>query len=178
MANSRILIAAAILDDLDAIVDVHTRARSAYYRAGGLSETEFDAPDGPELRRAGWAHSIESDGRTVLCAFGSGQVVGIVAMGPPLTPDTDAARVGELYQIHVLPGHWGQGIGSQLHVAFVQFLRESSRTTGQVEAWERNHRAQTFYARRGWRPDGRRRPGPGHAGYVRLRLDLAAPAQR
>jgi RimJ/RimL family protein N-acetyltransferase len=52
---------------------------------------------------------------------------------------------------------------------FVRFLRDASLTTGVLEAWESNSRAQAFYARHGWRPDGHRRPGPG-GDYVRMRL--------
>lgn len=33
-------------------------------------------------------------------------------------------------------------------------------------------RALTFYLRRGWQPDGDRRPGPGGADYVFLRLTV------
>ena len=54
----------------------------------------------------------------------------------------------------------------------MNLLRERSLTTGVLEAWERNTRAQAFYARHGWRPDGHGRPGPCEADYVRLRLDL------
>ncbi|MCL6300611.1 GNAT family N-acetyltransferase [Streptomyces kronopolitis] len=108
-------------------------------------------------------------------------VVGVVAMGPPLgagaesrDPGIEAEAVGELYQIHVLPGQWGRGIGGQLHAAFVRFLREAALPAGRVEAWERNERARAFYARHGWRSDGHRRPGPAGACYVRMRLDMAA----
>ncbi|MGW2572238.1 GNAT family N-acetyltransferase [Streptomyces sp. NPDC001537] len=90
--------------------------------------------------------------------------------------DVDAAVAGQLYQIHVSPGSWGHGIGSQLHAAFVQKLRDASLTTGVLEAWERNSRAQAFYARHGWKPDGHQRPGPAAANYVRMRLELATIA--
>ncbi|WP_443075180.1 GNAT family N-acetyltransferase [Streptomyces sp. NBC_01483] len=104
-------------------------------------------------------------------------MVGILAMGPPLDADVDAAVVGQLYQIHVDPSRWGQGIGGRLHAAFVQFLRDASLVTGVLEAWERNSRAQAFYARHGWRPDGHHRPGPGDANYVRLRLERTGSPQ-
>ncbi|WP_310726746.1 GNAT family N-acetyltransferase [Streptomyces sp. N2A] len=74
-------------------------------------------------------------------------------------PAADTATVGELYQIHVLPTHWGQGIGSQLHATFVHYLHEAALPIGQVEAWDRNHRAQACYLRHGWRPTGTPTPG-------------------
>ncbi|MFB6437744.1 GNAT family N-acetyltransferase [Streptomyces sp. NPDC056411] len=172
MAN--ISIRPAGLGDLDAIVDVHGQARTAYYLAGGLTQGEIDGPGGPGQRREAWARCLESDGRKAWCAREGDGVVGAAAMGPPLSPGADATTVGELYQIHVLPSHWGKGIGGQLHALFVQFLREADLRTGHVEAWERNHRAQAFYARHGWKPDGRRRPGPGNSSYLGMRLTVTA----
>ncbi|MFI7090282.1 GNAT family N-acetyltransferase [Streptomyces lydicus] len=171
MAN--ISIRPAELSDLDKIVDVHTQARTAYYRAGGLPEANIDTADGAAQRRGGWARSIESGDKRVLCALHTGEVAGIVAMGPPLSSnaEADTATVGELCQIHVLPTHWGQGIGSQLHATFVHYLHEAALPIGQVEAWDRNHRAQAFYLRHGWRPTGHRRQGPDHSSYIRMRLN-------
>lgn len=122
-------------------------------------------------------HALQDDARTVLCAVRGGETLGILAMGPPSDPDVDSAAARQLYQIHVHPGSWGQGIGSRLHAAFVERLRDAARTTGVLEAWERNSRAQTFYARHGWKPDGHHRPGPGNANYVRLRLELSLPTE-
>ncbi|MFF4256282.1 hypothetical protein ACFY1L_34270 [Streptomyces sp. NPDC001663] len=45
-------------------------------------------------------------------------------------------------------------------------------TEGVLEVWERNSRAQAFYACHGRRPGGYSRPGPCEAEYVRLRLEL------
>ncbi|MEV6169200.1 GNAT family N-acetyltransferase [Streptomyces sp. NPDC051954] len=75
--------------------------------------------------------------------------------------------MGQLYQVHVRPGLWGQGVGSHLHAAFVKFLRDASLSSGVLEAWERNSRAQVFYARHGWKPDGHHRPGPDDVNCVR-----------
>ncbi|WSI41783.1 GNAT family N-acetyltransferase [Streptomyces sp. NBC_01340] len=177
MTTSRSLLRTANPEDLDAITDLHTRARTAYYRAGGWSEAELTSPEARSRRREAWMGAVQDDVRTVLCAERDGEMVGILAMGPPLDADVDAAVVGQLYQIHVDPSRWGQGIGGRLHVAFVQFLRDASLATGVLEAWERNNRAQAFYARHGWRPDGHHRPGPGGANYVRLRLERTGSPQ-
>ncbi|MEU2281459.1 GNAT family N-acetyltransferase [Streptomyces sp. NPDC013178] len=163
----------AHLHDLDQITDLHTQARTAYYQAGGLPEAELTDPAARVRRREMWLRALQDDTRTVLCAVREDETVGVLAMGPPLDADLDAAAVGQLYQIHVRPGRWGQGIGSRMHAAFVQFLRDASLTAGVLEAWERNSRAQAFYARHGWKTDGHRRPGPGDGHYLRLRLDLA-----
>jgi ribosomal protein S18 acetylase RimI-like enzyme len=114
-----------------------------------------------------------------MCAFqDDSAVVGIVSMGPPLEPavdlsaDEDPQSVGQLYQIHVTPSSWSQGVGTRLHAAFVGYLAETRRRTGLLEAWDRNERAQGFYARHGWRPDGRRRPGFDGSYYLNLRLQM------
>ena len=176
MTTSRTLLRSASLDDLDRITDLHTQARTAYYQEGGYSDPDLASPEARSRRREMWMRALQSDTGTVLCAVRGGETVGILAMGPPLDPDVDAAAVVQLYQIHVRPGSWGHGIGSQLHVAFVQQLRDASLTTGVLEAWERNSRAQAFYARHGWKPDGHHRPGPAGANYVRMRLELSPPA--
>ncbi|MEU0069922.1 GNAT family N-acetyltransferase [Streptomyces sp. NPDC006332] len=162
----------ANLDDADSITDLHTLARTAYYQAGGLRDVEPASRDARSRRRQSWLRAIQSGDRTVLCAEREGELVGILSMGPPHEAEFDATTAGQLYQIHVHPSIWGQGIGSCLHAAFVQFLRDASLVTGVLEAWERNSRAQAFYARHGWKPDGHRRPGPGKRNYVRMRLTL------
>ncbi|MFI7402959.1 GNAT family N-acetyltransferase [Streptomyces sp. NPDC049541] len=177
MTTSRTLLRPAALDDLDRITDLHTQARTAYYRAGGFSDADLTSPEARSRRREMWMRALQGDTTTVLCAVrGGDETVGILAMGPPLDPDVDAAAAGQLYQIHVHPGSWGRGIGSLLHGAFVQQLRDASLTTGVLEAWERNNRAQAFYARHGWKPDGHHRPGPAAANYVRMRLELSPSA--
>jgi len=171
--SQEILLRPAQAADVDGLTDVHTLARTAYYAAGGVSDAERTSPEARAERREAWARAVSRDDRTVLCAERDGEIVGVLSMGPPYEPDVDAATAGQLYQIHVRPGLWGQGLGGRLHAAFVEFLRESSLTTGVLEAWERNGRAQSFYARHGWRPDGHHRPGPGGGEYVRMRLELS-----
>jgi len=176
MTTSRTLLRTASLEDLDQITDLHTQARTAYYQAGGFSEPDLTSPEACSSRREMWMRALQNDTKTVLCAVREGETVGILAMGPPLEPDVDATAAGQLYQIHVRPGSWGQGIGSHLHAAFVLRLRDASLRAGVLEAWERNRRAQAFYARHGWKPDGHHRPGPGDANYVRMRLELGTSA--
>lgn len=163
----------ATLDDLDHLVEVHVRARLAYYGAGGLAAGEIVTPSTRDELRTGWSEAIRSARKRVWCATLDGHVVGIAAMGPPLSAEYGDDRCGQLYQIHVLPDRWGHGTGSALHAVFLRYLAEVDRPTGVLEAWERNTRAQSFYARHGWRPTGGSRPGPGDSRYLHLRLRLA-----
>jgi RimJ/RimL family protein N-acetyltransferase len=169
VTTSQTLLRTAHLDDVEEITDLHTPARTSYYSAGGVPDAELTSPDAHVRRRESWTRAVQSGDRTVLCAERGGELVGILAKGPPYEPDVDATTTGRLFQIHVRPGRWGEGLGSHLHAVFVRFLRDASLTTGVLEAWESNSRAQAFYARHGWRPDGHRRPGPG-GDYVRMRL--------
>ncbi|MEU4368385.1 GNAT family N-acetyltransferase [Micromonospora chersina] len=164
----------ATLADLDGIIDVHTQARLAYYGAGGLTSDSIVNPTLEREQRTGWTAAIGSPRKRVLCAVVEGRIVGIAAMGPPLSPEVDAGTVGQLYQIHVVPGSWRKGIGSTLHAIFVRYLEEVSLPTGLLEVWERNSRARAFYTSHGWRPDGEFREGPDNSRYVNMRLELAA----
>ncbi|MEU2613501.1 GNAT family N-acetyltransferase [Micromonospora sp. NPDC007271] len=164
----------ATLVDLDGIIDVHTQARVAYYGAGGLAPEAIVNPTSAQEQRTGWTAAIESPHKRVLCAVSGGCVAGIAAMGRPLSPKADASKTGQLYQIHVIPSRWGEGIGSILHAAFVRYLDEASLPVGMLEVWERNRRAREFYARRGWKPDGEFRAGPDNSRYIGLRLEPTA----
>lgn len=174
--DTPVMIRQATLADVEGIVEVHTQARTAYYIAGGLSADDLADPAQTQQRHDGWARAIHSPARVVKCAAQDGKIVGILSMGRPNSPTMDARTVGQLYQIHVIPSHWGNGIGARLHTSFVDYLTDSSLSTGLLEVWERNTRAQSFYSKLGWKPDGDRRPGPDGSDYVFLRL--AAPAAR
>ncbi|MEU9125159.1 GNAT family N-acetyltransferase [Streptomyces sp. NPDC048506] len=168
----------ASLDDLDAITDLHTQTRTAYYPAGGLPESALASSEARSRRREDWMRAIRSDAKTVVCAKEDGEMVGTLAMGPPLKADVNAATVGQLHQIHVRPSRWGRGVGGQLRAAFVQFFRDGSLAMGLLEAWEGNGRAQAFYAWHGWKPDGYQRPGPGNASSVCMCLNsVPAPCR-
>ncbi|WP_244282501.1 GNAT family N-acetyltransferase [Micromonospora chersina] len=164
----------ATLADLDGIIDVHTQARLAYYGAGGLTSESIVNPTLEREQRTGWTAAIGSPRKRVLCAVVDGRIVGIAAMGPPLSSEVDAGTVGQLYQIHVVPGSWRKGIGSTLHALFVRYLEEISLPTGLLEVWERNSRARAFYTRHGWKPDGEAREGPDNSQYIGMRLELMA----
>jgi GNAT superfamily N-acetyltransferase len=182
MESSQLSIRDAALEDLDAIVDVHTQARAAYYPEAGGTEREINPPVSAEKRRQTWAALLRSDAH-VLCALWADQVVGIALMAPvePAVAETDAetetaatatATAGELHALHILRSHWGRGVGSRLHSAYVEYLQSSSMSTGELEVWDRNSRARTFYDRRGWKLDGRQRIDSDGV-YLRMRLDVA-----
>jgi ribosomal protein S18 acetylase RimI-like enzyme len=189
----------ATTEDLDALVEIHLQARDTYYR-GVIADEELDDPaEHAELRAAyergialsDWAMSERAmservlservlservlSERAVLCAEQDGAVIGFVALGTPFEPvvDADPRTVGQLFGLYVRPSHWGVRVGSSLHEESVRFWRSAGVTTARLEVWESNERARAFYARRGWRPDGHQRPGPGDASFRRLCLGVS-----
>ncbi|MEV0004649.1 GNAT family N-acetyltransferase [Micromonospora sp. NPDC050980] len=152
--------------DLDDIVDLHTRARIAYYGAGGLPVEEIVNPELAREQRDGWTAAMDAPHKHVRCAIVDGRMVGLLAMGPPHIPEANAAQ---LYQIHVDPDRWGRGVGSTLHGLFLRHLETEGLAVGVLEVWERNTRARAFYTRHGWHPDGTTRPGPAATPYLGMR---------
>ncbi|WP_431977388.1 N-acetyltransferase family protein [Micromonospora haikouensis] len=160
------------VEDLDRIVEVHSRSRASYYQDGGAALESIRNPTIEHQQRTGWGSALRSTEKRVWCAMAGNELVGVVAMGPPLASDVDARKVGQLYQIHVSPGRWRGGIGSTLHAIFAAYLAEASLPTGLLEVWERNSRARAFYAKHGWTADGQTRlGGPDNSAYVCMRLD-------
>lgn len=155
------------MDDLDAVVSIHTAACAAAHREGGVPGDEIDAPGGLLARFNGWARAIQLPGRTTLIAEADGEVVGVLSM------ESDAPGTAlELSQIHVRPGQWRRGIGGRLHAAYVQSLRETGVLTGLSGVWEQNDRARAFYAGLGWRPVGTVEAGGDGLRRLRLRLEV------
>ncbi|WP_228044344.1 GNAT family N-acetyltransferase [Streptomyces ferrugineus] len=168
MIDTQISIRPARTEEAHALAALHTRTRTAYYTAGGLPAQELA---GAERISGYWQRAVD-EGRAQVAAASGGRVVGFLMAGSPKFDDIAAASVRELQQIGVDPTGWGRGVGGLLHAAFVRRLRADGLTEGVVECWEANARAQAFYARQGWRPDGSRRPGPLGRDYVRLRLTI------
>ncbi|MFD2121140.1 GNAT family N-acetyltransferase [Streptomyces cirratus] len=55
--------------------------------------------------------------------------------------------------MHVDPVHWRRGTGAALHAACLDAWRRAGTRKARLEVYERNLRAQSFYAAHGWRPD-------------------------
>jgi GNAT superfamily N-acetyltransferase len=64
--------------------------------------------------------------------------------------------VATLHAIHVLPELHGSGAGQLLHNRIVAEFRTWNCSTAQLWVVDGNARAQTFYRRNGWAPDGGR----------------------
>lgn len=154
--------------DGDAVLAVHAASRRAYYQAGGVSVE--DDTDG-EAYRQFWSQVLADGRNRAWVAHEAGRCVGFLVAGPPWHEDVKDRQALELIGLYLLPEAWGKGLAHSLHDRFVQFLLDTpSALEGVLEVWSGNDRALAFYARHGWEPDGRSRPGPGERPFTGLRL--------
>ncbi|MFD3534728.1 GNAT family N-acetyltransferase [Streptomyces sp. NPDC058664] len=146
--------------DLDAVVALHAEARATYYR-GHVPDADFLGPEEVARSRAGWAAAV--DRGAVLCAVRDGEIAGIAAYG-------ERDGLMHLTQLHVLPARWRAGVGAELHAACADAWRTAGVTRARLEVFEKNERAQAFYAAHGWTPDPEK-PRDGSHLVLRLTLD-------
>jgi diamine N-acetyltransferase len=62
---------------------------------------------------------------------------------------------GLLDSIAVVPEKWGTGIAQALYATVLQHARAEGREKLELWVMEKNARARGFYAKRGWKPDGK-----------------------
>ncbi|MBM3688251.1 MAG: GNAT family N-acetyltransferase [Actinobacteria bacterium] len=146
----------ATVCDVDAIAAVHVASWDA-------AKEGLDLPTRRtiEVRRERWAAYLAA-GEGTLQVADVAWILGFIAYGP--SRDADRRGEAEIYTLYVAPEAWGKGVGSAL-------MEGVSRDTT-VSLWvaERNVRAQAFYARHGFTPDGSREGGL-HLPVVRLTRD-------
>ena len=118
-----------------------------------------------EARRIGmWERMLRRDepGRRLVVAAVDGEIVGFALAGPFLArehPGHEPAHDLEVRMLYVLRSHHGTGIGQQLLDAVL-----SVDEPAQLWVAERNPRAQAFYRRNGFEPDGSRDSRERHSG--------------
>lgn len=105
-----------------------------------------------------WERRLREEEATTLIAEVDGRPAGLVCHVP-----------GWLASLFVVPDQWGTGLAAGLHDRAVSALERPCH----LWVLEENHRARRFYERRGWRPDGERRPAdfPPWPAEVRYTLD-------
>lgn len=145
MSTPSVMVRPAIAEDLDAIADIHARARATYYE-GHLPPEDYSGAEELQRQRAGVEKAIASDERVVLCAVRDGRVAGFAVL---------AARHDEdkLFHFHVDPDLWRTGVGSALHRACVSAWQDGALTLARLEVFGPNARARAFYAKQGWTED-------------------------
>jgi GNAT superfamily N-acetyltransferase len=92
---------------------------------------------------------LASAGAWALLAYDDGRPAGQVALLPDPAPAT-----AYLWELFVLPDHWGSGLGQELHDRFLAAARSRRYEHGRLLTPEGQARARRFYERNGWRTDG------------------------
>jgi ribosomal protein S18 acetylase RimI-like enzyme len=144
---TEITVRAATLEDAPGMARVHVTAWQETYR-GQVPDDELDAPDFVERRERMWNRALADSTRPlqIAVAEAGGDIVGIAMAGP--AEGDDAPRDWQLYVLYLLKGHHGSGAGQRLIDAVLQ---------GKASVlWvaDPNPRAQAFYRRNGFLPDG------------------------
>ena len=146
-----VILRRAVPGDEPAVAGVHARSWRAAYR-GLLPDTFLDTlgPDHFEPRYTFGAGG--PDAPETVVAEEDGKICGFATVAPAADPDV--AGAGELTSIHIDPEWWSRGIG--------RLLLEDARARMVARGWthavlwmlEGNERADRFYRRDGWEPDG------------------------
>ena len=159
----------AVAGDADALGRVHTAVWHEAY--ADLMPADFLASLDPARSAQKWRLRLEVDEPdsvvAVAVAGEAGEIVGFAAAGP--TRDGDAPTGWELYAINVLAAHHGTGLADDLVGAAIGDRPAS------LWVLVDNARAQAFYRRHGFSPDGARKVHEG-TGAPEIRMVRGAAA--
>ena len=115
-----------------------------------MSDQLIDNPGFITARERFWTAALTDERfaqNHIAVAEHDGSVIGIAMSGPP--QDADASWSVQLYLIYVLAANFGSGAGPTLLDAVID-----SRETAALWVADPNPRAQAFYRKHGFRPDG------------------------
>lgn len=136
-------------DDADAMADVHVESWRQTYR-GLMRDEVLDDPGLLPARGRFW-NAVLTEERyepfRAAVAESDGAVVGIALAGPPTEPEIEWDT--QLYVLYLLDAFQGNGAGRGL----MEAVLPASASAGLWVA-DPNPRAQVFYAKRGFIPDG------------------------
>ena len=148
----------AVSEDAAAVGRIHVESWNVAYR--GIMPDDVIARTDLAYRTAFWAERIADPEWPVFLIEEHGAAVAFCQMIPTKDPDDDAAHVGHITSLHVLPPLRGRGYGRALmdHV-LAEFGRRGFTA---VTLWvlEENRPARAFYERCGFELDGGTRTYP------------------
>jgi ribosomal protein S18 acetylase RimI-like enzyme len=151
----RVSVRRATPEEATDIASVHVRSWQGAY-CGLLPQAYLDSLDAAQ-RVPRWERIIrESDWPRsgTFVALAAPDVVGFVNISPARDEDSDAASIGEVTSIYVLPEAFGQGFGRELMGAALDTLATAGFVQATLWVLDSNVRAARFYAAAGWWPDG------------------------
>lgn len=133
---------------------VHVRSWQVAYR--GLLSGRYLDELRPEDRAKRYTFgSKDPRAPYTLVALVEGVICGFATTLP--ARDADGAGRGELAGLYVDPDRWDSGVGRVLIAAARERLTQQGFSAAMLWVLDSNARAQRFYAKDGWTPDGLRR---------------------
>jgi GNAT superfamily N-acetyltransferase len=149
-----VLIRKALRGDADAVARVHVRSWQVGYR-GLLGDLYLDGLRPEERGDSYRFDSDDPDDPATIVAVRRDEICGFATTAP--ARDGDAVGSGELCALYVDPRWWGSGIGRALIAAARARLVDQGFGAAVLWVLVGNDRAERFYVRDGWAPDGSRR---------------------
>ncbi len=142
----------AVPGDATAVAELHVRSWQEGYR--GLLPADFLAGLDPAQRAARYTFDRTGPGDPVslVAVDPGGRIGGVVTTGP--SPAGEPESVGEVLACYVDPPLWRHGIGQRLLLGAITQLGRSGYTEAALWVLDGNERAERFYRRAGWTPDG------------------------
>lgn len=148
------LLRRAASSDADELAGVHVRSWQDGYR--GLLPDDYLDGLRPEDRASRYSlDDGDPASPTTIVAVASGNISGFATTAH--ARDDDVAGLGELCALYVDPAAWGSGVGRALVEAAREQLAGQGFRSAVLWVLVGNDRAERFYARDGWEPDGSRR---------------------
>jgi len=147
----------AEVDDAPGIARVRIAGWQSGYR-GVVPDSVLDSMsvEGFAERMKHWTWDPASRPHWV-CVWNE-QIVGWANAWFPGRDSDCAPTTAELVACYVLPEHWRKGIASELMSVAMAAAAEAGMALMTLWVLEQNQRAQAFYARHGFGPDGARKP--------------------
>ena len=136
-------------DDAAAMAQMLVRSWRETYR-GLIPDRVLDDPGLVGARERFWTAALVDEryrATRIAVAELDGSVVGVAMAGPPSSPEPGWSW--HLYVLYVLEAHHGSGVGAALLDAVVRASEPAARWVA-----DPNPRAQAFYRKHGFVPDG------------------------
>ena len=147
--SSSLIVRQARVQDVTQMARVHVRCWQETYR-GLMSDAVLDDPGFPAARERMWTAYLTDDRyrqNRAAVAVRDDELVGIAMSGPP--EDVMAAWTRQLYVLYVHAADHGTGAGRALLEAVVDPAERAALWVA-----DPNPRAQAFYRKHGFDPDG------------------------
>jgi GNAT superfamily N-acetyltransferase len=147
--NPSLIVRPAAVDDVTQLARVHVRCWQETYR-GLMPDAVLDDPGAPAARERMWTDVLTSEryrDHRAAVAERDGELTGIAMSGP--SQEDTAGWTRQLYVLYVCAADHGTGAGR----ALLEAVTDPAEPTALWVA-DPNPRAQAFYRKHGYRPDG------------------------